>query len=167
MQCVNYLINFWIWKPANSKQSNAHAHTTRHWMFQLTVLNGSILCTDYFWNPWIFISYSNHKNTGVRTQTYGKFQFTVPQNIGFACSTWSVGDWKSLDYCCHLTHFCELFTSLYNFEIEIGMCFGDFTLQIVECYSGKHKKFSSNSLIICYRIWNVYVPLKHFLHVLR
>jgi hypothetical protein len=70
------IINFWIWKPAHSKQCNEQEHTTKQWMFQLTVLNGSIICTDYLFGPWTFISYINKKNTGVRMQTYGKFQFT-------------------------------------------------------------------------------------------
>jgi hypothetical protein len=57
--------------------------------------------------------------------------FTVPQNKGITCSTWSLGDCKSLDYCCHLTHFCVLRTSLYNFEIKIRYVFR--RLYIAEC----------------------------------
>jgi hypothetical protein len=71
----------------------------------------------------------------------------VPENIGIPSSTWSMGDCTSVDYCCHLTHFCVPRTSLYNFEKDL-ISFGDFTLQNVECYSGKHKKFSSKSLIM-------------------
>jgi hypothetical protein len=61
----------------------------------------------------------------------GSSNSQVPQNIAIACRTWSVGDCKFLDYCCHLTHFCVLFTSLYNFEIKIGHVFR--RLYIAEC----------------------------------
>jgi hypothetical protein len=72
------LHNFRIWKPAHSKQGNEYAHTTKYWKFQLRALNGNIICMDYCWGPRTFmVYYSNHKNIGVRTQTYGKFQFTV------------------------------------------------------------------------------------------
>ena len=79
----------------------------------------------------------------------------VRQNIGIACSTWSLGDCKSLDYNCHLTHFCILFTSLYNFKIRFNMCSGDFTLQNVECYSGKHEKWSSNFVTVYEKYMNI------------
>jgi hypothetical protein len=91
----------------------------------------------------------------------------VPQNIGITCSTWSVGDCKSLDYCCHFTHFCVLFTSLYKFEIKIQFVFRRF--YIVECgmLFWKAHKIEFKFFIICYEIWNVYVYLKHSLHMLR
>jgi hypothetical protein len=55
----------------------------------------------------------------------------VPQNIGIACSTWNLGDCKSLDYCCHLTHFCKLFISLKTLEVKIQHAF--WSLYTAEC----------------------------------
>jgi hypothetical protein len=97
----------------------------------------------------------------------GSSNSQVSQNIGIAFSTWSMGDCKSLDYCCHLTHFCILFTFMYNFEIKIWFVFRG--LYIAECgmLFWKAQKLSSNFVTICYRIYNVYVHLKHFLHLLR
>jgi hypothetical protein len=61
----------------------------------------------------------------------GNSVMQVPQNTGNACSTWSLGDYKSLVYYCHLTHFCVLFTSLYTFQIKIRYVF--WRLYITEC----------------------------------
>jgi hypothetical protein len=124
-------------------------------MVPLTALNGSTVRTDYCWGAWIFIKFgSNRKNTDVRMLTYGKLYTWASKNIAIACNTCEPAALPNF------VHYMQFGTILIqNFDIR----FGDCTYWNVECYTRKHKKWTSNIVTNHYRMWKVYTNLKHFM----